>query len=123
MEEEKHPDLERDGNNLIHNLFISIPDAALGAQVEVPTIEGKARLKIAPGTQPGKVLRLKGKGLPSVNQYGTGDLLVNINVWIPKDLNKEERVVLEKLQSASNFQPNPTANEKRFFDRMREFFG
>jgi molecular chaperone DnaJ len=123
VEEEKHPELERDGNNLIHNLFISIPDAALGAQVEVPTIDGKARLKIAPGTQPGKVLRLKGKGLPSVNQYGTGDLLVNINVWIPKELSKEERVVLEKLQTASNFHPNPTANEKRFFDRMREFFG
>lgn len=123
VEEEKHPELERDGNNLIHNLFISIPDAALGAQVEVPTIDGKARLKIAPGTQPGKVLRLKGKGLPSVNQYGTGDLLVNINVWIPKELSKEERVVLEKLQTATNFHPNPTANEKRFFDRMREFFG
>lgn len=123
VEEEKHPDLERDGNNLIHNLFISISDAALGAQVEVPTVDGKARLKIAPGTQPGKVLRLKGKGLPSVNQYGVGDLLVNINVWIPKEVNKEERSILEKLQQAENFQPNPTATEKRFFDRMREFFG
>lgn len=122
IEEEKHPELERDGNNLIHNLFISVPDAALGAQVEVPTIDGKARVKIAPGTQPGKILRLKGKGLPSVNSYGTGDLLVNINVWIPKELNKEEKQQLEKMQHSPNFTPNPTASEKRFFDRMREYF-
>lgn len=123
IEEEKHPELERDGNNLIHNLFISVSDAALGSQIEVPTVDGKARMKIAPGTQPGKVLRLKGKGLPSVNQYGNGDLLVNINVWIPKEVTKEERKILEDLQQSENFKPNPTANEKRFFDRMREFFG
>lgn len=122
IEEEKHPELERDGNNLIHNLFISVSEAALGAQVEVPTVDGKARLKIAPGTQPGKVLRLKGKGLPAVNSYGSGDLLVNVNVWIPKELNKEERQILEKLQNAPNFVPNPSASEKRFFDRMREYF-
>ena len=123
IEEEKHAELERDGNNLIHNLFISIPQAALGANVEVPTIDGRARLKIAPGTQPGKVLRLKGKGLPNINQYGTGDLLVNINVWIPKHLEKDEQKTLEKLQDSENFKPNPTATERRFFDRMREFFG
>lgn len=122
IEEEKHPELERDGNNLIHNLFISVSEAALGAQVEVPTVDGKARLKIAPGTQPGKVLRLKGKGLPAVNSYGSGDLLVNVNVWIPKELNKEERQILEKLQNSPNFVPNPSASEKRFFDRMREYF-
>ncbi|PKP52712.1 MAG: molecular chaperone DnaJ [Bacteroidetes bacterium HGW-Bacteroidetes-1] len=123
IEEEKHEDLERDGNNLIHNLFISFTDAALGTQVEVPTVDGKARLKIAPGTQPGKVLRLKGKGLPSVNQYGNGDLLVNLNVWIPKELSKEERKTLENLQNSQNFKPNPTESEKRFFDKMREYFG
>lgn len=123
IEEEKHPELERDGNNLIHNLFISIPDAALGTQVDVPTVEGKARVKITAGTQPGKVLRLKGKGLPSVNQYGNGDLLVNINVWIPKSLSKDEQKAIEKLKDAENFKPNPTATEKRFFERMREFFG
>ncbi len=123
IEEEKHAELERDGNNLIHNLFISVSDAALGSQIEVPTVDGKARMKIAPGTQPGKVLRLKGKGLPSVNQYGSGDLLININVWIPKEVTKEERKILEDLQQSENFKPNPTANEKRFFDRMREFFG
>lgn len=122
VEEEKHAELERDGNNLIHNLFISVPDATLGTQVEVPTVDGKARVKIAPGTQPGKILRLKGKGLPSVNSYGNGDLLINVNVWIPKEVNKEERALLEKLQHAPNFVPNPTASEKRFFDRMREYF-
>lgn len=122
IEEEKHPELERDGNNLIHNLFISISEAALGAQVEVPTVDGKARMKIAPGTQPGKVLRLKGKGLPSVNAYGLGDLLINVNVWIPKELNKDERQIMEKLQNAENFVPKPTESEKRFFDRMREYF-
>ena len=122
IEEEKHNDLERDGNNLIHNLFISISEGALGAQVEVPTVDGKARMKIAPGTQPGKVLRLKGKGLPSVNAYGSGDLLINVNVWIPKELNKEERDIMEKLQNAENFAPKPTESEKRFFDRMREYF-
>lgn len=123
IEEEKHPELERDGNNLVHNLFISFSDAALGASIEVPTIEGKARLKIAPGTQPGKVLRLKGKGLPSVNQYGSGDLLINVNVWIPKDLTREEKSILEKLKDAHNFKPNPTESEKRFFDKMRDYFG
>lgn len=123
IEEEKHNELERDGNNLVYNLFISIPDATLGASVDVPTVDGKARIKISPGTQPGKVLRLKGKGLPSVNQYGTGDLLININVWIPKELTKEERKILEALQDAENFQPNPNSSEKRFFDRMKEFFG
>ncbi|HPE43585.1 MAG TPA: molecular chaperone DnaJ, partial [Bacteroidales bacterium] len=122
VEEEKHPELERDGNNLIHNLFISFPQAALGAQVEVPTIDGKARMKITPGTQSGKVLRLKGKGLPSVNSYGTGDLLVNINVWTPKNLSKEETQILEKLENAENFQPNPTASEKSYFDKMKDFF-
>ncbi len=123
IEEEKHPELERDGNNLIHNLFVSIPDAALGANVEVPTVDGRARVKIAPGTQPGKVLRLKGKGLPSLNDHSVGDLLVNINVWIPTELSKEERRMMENLQSSENFKPNPTAAEKSFFGRMKDLFG
>lgn len=122
VEEEKNPELERDGNNLIHNLFISFPEAALGAQVEVPTIDGKARVKIAPGTQPGKVLRLKGKGLPSVNSYGTGDILVNVNVWIPKELSKEESRLVESFSESKNFKPNPSASEKSYFERMRDFF-
>ncbi len=122
VEEEKHPELERDGNNLLHNLFISFSDAALGTQVEVPTVDGKARVKIAPGTQSGKILRLKGKGLPSINGYGSGDLLININVWTPKELSKEEKNILEQLRSSANFHPNPTSGEKNYFDRMKEFF-
>lgn len=122
IEEEKHPELERDGNNLIHNLFISFPQAALGDQVEVPTIEGKARMKIHPGTQSGKVFRLKGKGLPSVNTYGTGDLLVNVNVWTPKNLSKEEMKTLEDFTHSENFKPNPSSSEKSYFERMKDFF-
>jgi molecular chaperone DnaJ len=122
IEEDKNPELERDGNNLLHNLFISFSDAALGAQVDVPTIDGKARMKIAPGTQSGKILRLKGKGLPSVNGYGNGDLLININVWIPKELSKEEKNILEKLRDSANFKPNPTQSEKSYFDKMKDFF-
>ncbi len=122
IEEIKHPELERDGSNLLYNLFISLPDAAIGSTLEMPTIEGKARIKIAPGTQGGKVLRLKGKGLPSINSYGKGDILVNINVWTPKTLTKEERTILEKLSKSDNFKPNPTSNDKSFFDRMREYF-
>jgi len=122
IEEEKHPELERDGDNLIHNLFISFPQAALGDQVEVPTIDGKARMKIQPGTQSGKVFRLKGKGLPNVNSYGTGDLLVNVNVWTPKNLSKEETKTLEDFTNSENFKPNPTASEKSYFERMKDFF-
>lgn len=122
IEEEKHPELERDGDNLIHNLFISFPQAALGDQVEVPTIEGKARMKIHPGTQSGKVFRLKGKGLPSVNSYGTGDLLVNVNVWTPKNLSKEETKILEDFTTSENFKPNPSSSEKSYFERMKDFF-
>jgi molecular chaperone DnaJ len=122
IEEKAHDDLVRDGRNLLYEQYISISDAALGTTVEVPTIEGKARVKIIPGTQAGKVMRLKGKGLPDVNAYGRGDLLVTINVWIPKELNKEERAILEKLSGAENFKPNPGSKDKGFFDRMKEYF-
>lgn len=122
IEEEKHPDLERDGNNLIYNLFVSFPQAVLGANVEIPTVDGKARVKITPGTQSGKILRLRGKGLPNVNSYGTGDLLVNINVWVPKELTKEERQMMEQLVNSENFKPNPTEEEKSFSQRIRDFF-
>ncbi|RMG21875.1 MAG: molecular chaperone DnaJ [Bacteroidetes bacterium] len=114
---------ERDGNNLIHQLFISFPDAALGTQVEVPTLSGKARFKVAPGTQAGKVVRLKGKGLPSINNYRTGDLLIHINVWTPKKLPSEEKKLLSRLKKSPNFTPAPTTEEKGFFSKMREFFG
>jgi molecular chaperone DnaJ len=94
----------------------------LGSSVDIPTLEGKARIKIEPGTQGGKMLRLKGKGLPSINSYGKGDLLVTINVWTPRNLNRQEKEMLEKLQTADNFKPQPGARDKGFFDRMREYF-
>ena len=122
IEEKPHPDLIRDGHNVLYEQYISISDAALGTTVEVPTIDARARIKIHPGTQAGKVMRLKGKGLPDVNAYGRGDLLVTINVWIPKELTKEEKAIMEKLGSAENFKPNPGSKDKGFFDRMKEYF-
>jgi molecular chaperone DnaJ len=122
IEEKEHPELVRDGDNLMYDLFVNFADAALGTTVDIPTIDNKARINISPGTQGGKVLRLKGKGLPDVNGYRKGDLLVNINIWTPRNLNKEETEMLEKLRSSENFKPNPTAKDKSYFDRMREFF-
>ena len=122
IEEIPHETLIRDGNNLIYNQYLSFMDAAMGTSIEVPTIEGKARMKVEPGTQAGKVLRLREKGLPDVNRYGKGDLLININVWIPKALTNEEKAILEKLKDSPNFKPNPGAADKSFFERMREMF-
>lgn len=122
IEEQKHPHLVRDGSNLLYEHFISFPEAALGNSIEVPTLEGKARIRIEPGTQSGKVLRLKGKGLPSVDNYNRGDLLVSLNVWTPENLTREERQILEKLMDADNFQPKPSGREKNFYERMREYF-
>jgi molecular chaperone DnaJ len=122
IEEIVHPHLKRDGINLLYDHYISIPDAALGTNIEIPTIDGKARVKIEPGTQGGKVLRLRGKGLPDINSYSKGDILVNINVWTPQNLNKEEKAILEKLRTADNFHPKPSSKDKSFFERMREYF-
>jgi molecular chaperone DnaJ len=122
VEEEEHPELKREGSHLIYNLHISMPDAILGTQVEIPTIDAKAKIKIEPGTQSGKVLRLKSKGLPDVNSYGRGDLLVEINVFTPTNLSSEEKKLIEQLQSSKNFQPTPGKREKGFFDRMKEYF-
>jgi molecular chaperone DnaJ len=122
IEETPHALLKREGNNLLYNQFISIPDASLGTQLEVPTLEGKAKVKLDAGTQSGKVLRLKGKGLPSVQGYERGDLLVNIQVWTPQTLSKEEKAQLEKWREAESFKPNPSAKERGFFSRMREYF-
>ncbi|RLD40247.1 MAG: molecular chaperone DnaJ [Bacteroidetes bacterium] len=122
IEEESHPDLQRDGNDLLYDLYINFSDAALGSTTEVPTIDGKAKIKITPGTQGGKVLRLKGKGLPDVNGYGKGDILVNVNIWTPRNLSAEEKKILEKLKYSPNFKPNPTSKDKSYFDRMRDFF-
>ncbi len=122
VEEQKHEQLIRDGNNLLFEQYISMPDAILGKTIEVPTLEGKARIKIEPGTQSGKVLRLKGKGLPPLNAYGRGDLLVSINVWTPQNISKEEKSILSELNKSENFKPNPKKTDKSFFEKMREHF-
>jgi molecular chaperone DnaJ len=122
IDEEEHPDLIREGNDLIYNLFISLPDAVLGTHVEVPTVDNNVKIKIEPGTQPGKILRLRGKGLPEVNGYGRGDLLVNVNVWIPKKINKDESKIFEKFKDSDSFTPDPDKNDKGFFDRMKGYF-
>jgi len=120
--EEQHPELIRDGNDLLYNMYLTIPDAITGTTVEIPTIEGKIKIKIDPGTQPGKILRIRGKGVPDVNGYGKGDLLVSISVWVPRSLSKEEYKLFEKLKESANFIPNPDKNDKTFFDRMRNLF-
>ena len=121
VEEEPHAELIRDENDLLYNLLLSVPQAALGGTVEVPTIDGKAKVKIEPGTQPGKVLRLRNKGLPSVNSYGTGDLLVNVSVYIPETLSASEKETLTGLDNSPNFQPNRTMKEK-IFSKFRHMF-
>ena len=120
--EDENSELIRDGNNLIHNLFLSFPEITLGTTAEIPTVEGKVKVKIEPGTQPEKILRLRGKGIPDVNGYGKGDLLVRVHVWIPKKLNNEEKRMLEKLQNSPGFQEGPSSSEKSFFEKMRDMF-
>lgn len=122
IDEEEHPELIREGNDLIYNLFVSIPDAVLGTHVEVPTVDNNVKIKIEPGTQPGKILRLRGKGLPEVNGYGRGDLLVNVNVWIPKSVNKDEMKIFEKFKDSDSFTPDPDKNDRGFFERMKGYF-
>jgi molecular chaperone DnaJ len=122
IEEISHPELVRDGNDLLYNLFVSFPQAALGAPVEIPTVDGRVKVRIDPGTQPGKILRLKGKGIPEVNGYGRGDLLVKINVWVPKGLSREEKKIVESFGGSTNFKPNPSSAEKGFFRRMKDMF-
>jgi molecular chaperone DnaJ len=123
IEEEAHPQLQRDGNNVVFDLHISFPDAVFGANLEVPTIEGKAKIKIPAGTQSGKIFRLKGKGFPVINSYERGDQLIHVNVWTPQQLSGEEKDMLERMQKSKNFQPNPEKNEKSFFEKVREMFG
>jgi molecular chaperone DnaJ len=122
INEAPHPDLIRDNNNLIYNLFLSFPEITLGVTKEIPTVEGKVMVKIDGGSQPEKILRLRGKGLPDVNGYGRGDLLVKIHVWIPKKLNAEERKTLERLMESTGFQGGPSESEKGFFKKMRNIF-
>ncbi|MBS1569846.1 MAG: molecular chaperone DnaJ [Bacteroidetes bacterium] len=122
IEEEDHAELKRDGNNLHYEAFITMVDAALGASIEVPLVSGKAKVKIEPGTQCNHVLRLKNKGLPSVNRHGLGDLFVHVMVWTPTDLSKDEKKIFEKLRDSPGMQPKPTNKDKGFFERVREMF-
>lgn len=122
IEEAEHDLLRRDGEHLHYDAYISIIDAALGSSIEIPTVSGKAKIKVEPGTQSGKMLRLRGKGLPNIHGYGTGDLFVHINVWTPTKLSKNEREILESLSSSENFKPSPDKEEKGFFQRVKDMF-
>jgi molecular chaperone DnaJ len=122
IEEIPHETLKREGNNIVYDLHVSIVDAALGYSAEVPTIDGKAKIKIDPGTQSGKLLRLKGKGIPEINSYNRGDEIIHVNIWTPKALSSEERELLEKLRDSPNFKPQPGKNDKSFFEKMKEYF-
>lgn len=124
VEEEAHQHFKRDGNHILYDLPVSVVQAALGDQIEVPTLDGRARIRLEPGTQPGKLLRLKGKGLPAVNAYGRGDLIIFVNVFVPTKLSKDEKETLEKLAASENFKPTNADNSGKssFFDRMRDFF-
>ena len=122
IEEEAHPSLHRDGMNVAFELFVSFPDAVFGTQVEVPTIDGKAKIKIPAGTQSGKIFRLKGKGFPEVNGYTKGDQLIHVNVWTPQNVSADEKDILEKLNDSNNFKPHPDKNDKSFFEKIKEAF-
>jgi molecular chaperone DnaJ len=122
IEEEAHPELQRDGLNVAFDLHISFPDAVFGTQVEVPTIDGRAKIKIPAGTQSGKIFRLKGKGFPEVQGYAKGDQLIHVNVWTPQQVTDEEKKMLEQLSASGNFKPSPNKNDKSFFERVREAF-
>ena len=124
IEEVKEQDLRREGNHIVYDLYISFADAALGTKVEVPTIDGKVRVTIPEGTQGGHIMKLKGKGLPSLNSYGKGDQIIQVHVWVPKHLSNEEKGILEKLKSSKNFKPDmvEARKEKGFFDKMKDIF-
>jgi molecular chaperone DnaJ len=122
IEEEKHAELMREGLNVLYELNLSFPDVVMGLEAEVPTITGKAKIKIPAGTQAGKILRLKGKGFPSINSYDKGDQLINVNVWTPQNLSSEEKKVLDKLRESPNFKPDVSKTDKSFFDKIREAF-
>jgi len=123
IEEKEHESFSRDGQNIIYDLFLNFADAALGTKVEVPTLDGAVKIKVPPGTPAGKIFRLKEKGLPSVQTYGTGDQLINVNIWTPKTLSTEDKALLEKMREMENFKPKVNSGEKGFFDRMKDYFG
>ena len=122
IEEQEHPYFRREGSNLLYTKVISIVDAMLGCEVEIPCLDGKYKVKVEPGTQSGTVVRLRGKGLPSVNSYGTGDLYVKIAVWIPKKLTKDEKALFESMRHNDSIVPNPTKEDKSFFEKLKDLF-
>jgi molecular chaperone DnaJ len=122
IEVQEHENLKRDGNNLHYDLYLSFSDVALGTSKDIDTVTGKVRIKIEPGTQSGKILRLRNKGLPSINSYGNGDLLVHVNVWTPKELTKEQKNFFQSMKDDSNFAPNPEKSDKSFFEKVKDMF-
>ena len=120
--EKPHEDFSRDGQNIIYDLYLNFADAALGTSIEVPTLTSKVKIKVPAGTQSGKIFRLRGKGLPSVQSYGYGDQLIHVNIWTPKTLTKEEAELMEKLKGMENFKPSPGKSDKGFFERMKDYF-
>ena len=122
IEEEQHQQLHRDGLNVAFDLYISFPDAVFGINTEVPTIDGRAKIKIPPGTQSGKIFRLKGKGFPGINTHEKGDQLIHVNVWTPQNVTNEEKEILERMQHSQSFQPKPDKNDKSFWEKIRETF-
>lgn len=122
ISEVQHPTLQREGDNLHLDMYVSLPDAVLGGSQEIDTVSGKVRIKIEPGVQSGKILRLRGKGIPSINGYGKGDLLVHVNVWTPKTLNKEQKEFFERMRNDEHFVPKPESSDKSFFEKVKDMF-
>ena len=122
IETVEHPTLKREGDNLHYDLYISLSEAVLGSSKEIDAIGGKVRIKLEAGIQSGKILRLRGKGISSLNGYGNGDLLVHVNVWTPKELNKEQREFFERMSNDENFIPKPEKSDKSFFEKVKDMF-
>ncbi|WP_111307512.1 molecular chaperone DnaJ [Confluentibacter sediminis] len=122
IEEEKHDKLQREGDNLHYDMYVSYPEAVLGTSKEIDTVTGKVRIKVEAGVQSGKILRLRGKGIPSINGYGRGDLLVHVNVWTPKTLSKQQKEFFESMQNDEHFEPKPDSSDKSFFEKVKDMF-
>ncbi len=122
IEEKEHETLKREGDNLHYDMYVSLPDAVLGTSKEIDTVTGKVRIKVEAGVQSGKILRLRGKGIPSINGYGSGDLLVHVNVWTPKTLNKQQKEFFENMRNDEHFEPKPESTDKSFFEKVKDMF-
>ena len=122
IEEKEHETLKREGDNLHYDLYVSLPDAVLGTSKEIDTVTGKVRIKVETGVQSGKILRLRGKGIPSINGYGSGDLLVHVNVWTPKTLSKQQKEFFESMKNDEHFDPKPESTDKSFFEKVKDMF-